>query len=85
LIETPEDVDGVLELCHVLIKDQPAATLPAANGEVSSPSDRRAPQMQQPMAEDMAEEQGWVSRMIHLFKCGDLDVQYEVREPDGHL
>ena len=33
IIESPEDVDGVLELCHVLIRDQTdSATRPAAGG-----------------------------------------------------
>jgi vacuolar protein sorting-associated protein 35 len=26
----------------------------------------------------MAEEQGWVARMVHLFKSEDLAVQFEV-------
>lgn len=27
---------------------------------------------------EMAEEQGWVARMVHLFKSDDLRVQFEV-------
>lgn len=30
-------------------------------------------------AEDLAEEQGWVARMVHLFRAEALDVQFEVR------
>lgn len=76
LIETPEDVDGVLELCHVLIKDQPT---PAMNGEVQQLNERRPSHVQAlPMMEDVQEEQGWVSRMIHLFKSSDLDSQFDV-------
>jgi hypothetical protein len=28
--------------------------------------------------EEMAEEQGWVARMVHLFRAESLDVQFEV-------
>lgn len=28
---------------------------------------------------EMAEEQGWVARMVHLFKSEDLATQFEVR------
>ena len=52
---------------------------PALNGDVRSPTERRASQVQPAsLLEDMAEEQGWVSRMVHLFKSDDLDVQLEV-------
>ena len=29
--------------------------------------------------EDVAEEQGWLARMIHLFRAESLGVQFEVR------
>ena len=29
----------------------------------------------------MAEEQGWVARMVHLFRSDNLGVQFEVRFP----
>ena len=29
-------------------------------------------------AEEMAEEQGWVARMVHLFRSEDLEVQFQV-------
>jgi vacuolar protein sorting-associated protein 35 len=28
--------------------------------------------------EEMAEEQGWVARMVHLFRAESLDIQFEV-------
>lgn len=28
--------------------------------------------------EEMAEEQGWIARMVHLFRSDSLDVQFEV-------
>ena len=80
IIESPEDVDGVLELCHVLIKDQTDSNAPPApNGQqqVNTRDGRR----QGPYfieREEMAEEQGWVARMVHLFRAESLDVQFEV-------
>ena len=80
IIESPEDVDGVLELCHVLIKDQTdSGAPPAPNGQqqVNIRDGRR----QGPYyieREEMAEEQGWVARMVHLFRAESLDVQFEV-------
>ncbi|KAI6046979.1 vacuolar protein sorting-associated protein 35 [Pisolithus marmoratus] len=59
LIETPRDVDGVLDLCHVLIKDQ-NDTIPTSGSE------------------NLAEEQGWVARMVHLFRAESLDTQFEL-------
>ncbi|KAL0950492.1 hypothetical protein HGRIS_007303 [Hohenbuehelia grisea] len=80
IIETPEDVDGVLELCHVLIKDQSDTS----QNNTQNP----APQLtikeirrQGPYTverEEMAEEQGWVARMVHLFRAESLDVQFEL-------
>ncbi|KAF7437326.1 Vacuolar protein sorting-associated protein 35 [Pleurotus ostreatus] len=62
IIETPEDCDGVLELCHVLIKDQTDSANPNAQAN----------------REEMAEEQGWVARMVHLFRAESLDVQFQL-------
>lgn len=80
IIETPEDVDGVLELCHVLIKDQSdSATNP--NAPNSQQAHVREIRRQGPYfveREEMAEEQGWVARMVHLFRAESLDVQFEV-------
>ncbi|EDR08317.1 uncharacterized protein LACBIDRAFT_250191 [Laccaria bicolor S238N-H82] len=66
IVESPEDVDGVLELCHVLIKDQ------------SDSGAALAPNGSQTNREEMAEEQGWVARMVHLFRAESLDVQFEL-------
>ncbi|KAK2459757.1 hypothetical protein APHAL10511_008189 [Amanita phalloides] len=91
IIETPEDVDGVLELCGVLIKDQTdvsntrAASL-ASPGSVGlaathAPPNAKETRRQAPHfaeREEMAEEQGWVARMVHLFRAESLDVQFEL-------
>ena len=76
IIETPEDVDGVLDLCHVLIKDQSdtsGTSAPAVNGQQGRRQGSFFVER-----EEMAEEQGWVARMVHLFRAESLDVQFEV-------
>jgi vacuolar protein sorting-associated protein 35 len=86
VVETPEDVDGVLELCHVLIKDQSDSSGGGAGGAVGGvvhatqvhvkDTRRQGPYVVE--REEMAEEQGWVARMVHLFRAESLDVQFEV-------
>ncbi|KAJ7720475.1 vacuolar protein sorting-associated protein 35 [Mycena maculata] len=80
IVETPEDVDGVLELCHVLIKDQSDAGIsgPAINGTQGNMKDMRRHGPYSVEREEMAEEQGWVARMVHLFRADSLDVQFEL-------
>ncbi|KAJ7273426.1 vacuolar protein sorting-associated protein 35 [Mycena rebaudengoi] len=77
IVETPEDVDGVLELCHVLIKDQSDAG-PGGPGINGAQKDMRRHGPYSVEREEMAEEQGWVARMVHLFRADSLDVQYEL-------
>jgi vacuolar protein sorting-associated protein 35 len=72
IVETPEDVDGVLELCHVLIKDQ------NDSGPGPNIKDVRRMGAYQIEREELAEEQGWVARMVHLFRAESLQVQFEV-------
>lgn len=69
LIETPEDVSGVLSLCNVLVKDNKDSTI-GGGGRARG---------QQYDAREMAEEQGWVARMVHLFRSDDLQTQFDVR------
>lgn len=73
IIETPDDVNGVLDLCQVLIKDQLDSSIPGPQGAP------RRQGMHHFDRDEMAEEQGWVARMVHLFRPDSLDVQYEVR------
>jgi len=80
IIETPEDADGTLELLHVLIKDQSDSSPNpiTSNGQQLH---LREIQRQGPNfvgREEVAEEQGWIARMVHLFRAESLDVQYEV-------
>ncbi|KAF8584956.1 vacuolar protein sorting-associated protein 35 [Ramaria rubella] len=82
VIETPEDVDGVLELCHVLVRDQKDVGVGMASpGPQAHPKEGRRAVSQggPPMdGEELAEEQGWVARMVHLFRSESLDVQFEL-------
>ncbi len=86
IIESPED-DGVLELCHVLIKNKTDSALrgssgTGANGQVPIVNSTSGSVRRQPPhfveREEIAEEQGWVARMVHLFRAESLDVQFEV-------
>lgn len=83
IIETPEDVDGVLELCHVLVRDQKDVGVGmASTGPQAHPKEGRRVNSHGPHQvdlEELAEEQGWVARMVHLFRSESLDVQFEVR------
>ncbi|KAI0717512.1 vacuolar protein sorting-associated protein 35 [Cerioporus squamosus] len=78
IIETPEDVNGILDLCHVLIRDQAdAGTGPGAHSQpIGGKDPRRGPYHHE--REEIAEEQGWVARMVHLFRSENLDVQFEI-------
>lgn len=69
-LETPEDVSGILDLCHVLVRDQVDVGV-----GVSTVGGRAFKQE----ASDLQEEQGWIARMIHLLRADSLDVQNEVR------
>jgi len=69
-LESPEDVSGILDLCHVLVRDQADVGV-----GVSSIGGRAFKQENA----DLQEEQGWIARMIHLLRADSLDVQFEVR------
>jgi len=80
VIEAPEDVNGVLELCHVLIKDQSdTAGINGVPPPVMRDTRRQPPYTLE--SEELAEEQGWIARMVHLFRAESLDVQFEVCPP----
>ena len=87
IIESPEDVDGVLKLCHVLIKDQTdsaprGSSGTGANGQAPIVNSTSGSVRRQPPhfveREEIAEEQGWVARMVHFIRADSLDVQFEV-------
>ncbi|KDN42178.1 vacuolar protein sorting-associated protein 35 [Tilletiaria anomala UBC 951] len=109
IMSTPEDVDGVLQLCATLVKNQRdtviggmghGAPLPgyaAGPGYNYHTQDPRFVRQQQqhpgmhsghPAAnryaqaqhdlEEMAEEQGWMARLVHLFRSDDLETQFSL-------
>lgn len=85
LIENPEDVKGILDLCHVLVRDQTdkttISTTSTLGSGLRSPNVGAASRGQQNYdMEEMAEEQGWIARMVHLFRVEDLEIQFKVSE-----
>ncbi|KAF8928415.1 Vacuolar protein sorting-associated protein 35 [Dissophora ornata] len=72
IISSPEDVNGILEICAVMIRDQ------KDGGHNSSPfrsarNNRNESGSVDP--EEFAEEQGQLARIIHLFKSDSADTQ----------
>lgn len=88
ILSTPEDVDGILELCMPLVKDQRdggnalysgAGQDGRQQGQFGYDNRNRARQAQLQMQqqydlEEIAEEQGWLARMIHLFRVEDEEI-----------
>lgn len=58
----------------MLVRDQKDSTLGGGAPGGGSGAGRRV----QVDWREMAEEQGWVARMVHLFRSDDLGVQFEV-------
>ncbi|POW10606.1 hypothetical protein PSTT_05997 [Puccinia striiformis] len=77
-IADPVDCKGVLDMCHVLVRDQRDAGvgMPTQMGHRQAMGSR-GQQTYDP--EEMAEEQGWLARMVHLLHNDDLDVHAKVR------
>ncbi|GAA5930686.1 retromer subunit VPS35 [Sporobolomyces koalae] len=107
VIDTREDVEGILELCHVLVRDQKdrptagravgmdrsmsggggggiAGYIPqfGQGAGYGSSAQQQQQQLQQRGLgqgydrEEMAEEQGWIARMVQLFRAENLDTQF---------
>lgn len=85
IISEPEDVNGVLEMCDVLIRDQKdAPVITAAQSPAYGNLRNRKTEFASPEQEELAEEQGWLARMVHLLRSDDEDKQFLVNN-DGHL
>ena len=81
IISTPEMVKAVFDLCHVLVRDQRDAGvgMPMAHpGQLQRSYSSRPGGQPAYDVEEMSEEQGWLARMIHLFRSDDLAVQFEL-------
>ncbi|KAH8551312.1 vacuolar protein sorting-associated protein 35 [Umbelopsis sp. PMI_123] len=78
IISEPEDVNGVLEMCDVLIRDQKdAPVVTAVQSPVAYGNTRnRKAEFISPEQEELAEEQGWLARIIHLLRSDDEDKQF---------
>lgn len=104
ILSTPEDVDGVLDLCSTLVKDQRDSLGAGSSmghlyggqggaGGGSYYDGRGGPRGQGRMGpggmagpsrhdlEEIAEEQGWLARMIHLFQA--QPTRPDTRETDA--
>lgn len=91
VLPTPEDVDGILDLCETLVKDQRDGVSShhhnynpygVAARQGGRPGQMGAGPSRQDL-EEIAEEQGWLARMIHLFQAApgeeDEETQLETQ------
>jgi vacuolar protein sorting-associated protein 35 len=67
IISTPEDVEGVLSLIRVLVKEGlQTSPMPGSNSRSAE-------------SEETIEEQGWLARMVHLFTNKDsAETDFEI-------
>ncbi|KLU89954.1 vacuolar protein sorting-associated protein 35 [Magnaporthiopsis poae ATCC 64411] len=70
LISTPEQLENVLEIMKVLIKE--GSHPPAGYPGVVQPRQRATE------TEETMEEQGWLARMVHLLHSEDNDTQFRL-------
>lgn len=79
IIDIPEDVHGILDLCDVLLRDQkdaPSTSAPAQQNSYGGM--RQKPAELSYEQEEYVEKQGLLARMIHLFKSDNEDTQFLV-------
>jgi vacuolar protein sorting-associated protein 35 len=70
-IQQVDDVKGVLQLCQDLVKDTSMEDRPGASAQVSKHSLTH-------QYTAVAEEQGWLARIVHLFVAEDLGTHLAV-------
>lgn len=68
-IATPENLQGVLEIVKVLIKEG----MQQPSGYPGGPARRAATE-----TDETIEEQGWLARMVHLMRGEDANTQFKV-------
>ena len=68
-ITSPENLEGVLEILRVLIKEGS----PRASGYPGLASQRRNAE-----TDETIEEQGWLARIVHLLRGSDNDTQFKL-------
>ncbi|KAI8140334.1 vacuolar protein sorting-associated protein 35 [Fennellomyces sp. T-0311] len=73
IISSPEDVHDILELCDVLLRDQKDAPVGAVPTSPMYGVRGRTMSLEQ---EEFAEEQGWMAKLVHLFRSDNDDTQF---------
>ncbi|RCH82511.1 Vacuolar protein sorting-associated protein 35, partial [Rhizopus stolonifer] len=76
MIDIPEDVHGILDLCDVLLRDQKDSPVPASAASQNSYGGRQRAGSLSYEQEEFAEKQGLLARMIHLFRSNSEDTQF---------
>lgn len=69
-VTTVENLDSVLEILKVLIKEG----IQQASGYPGGPIQRKAME-----TDETIEEQGWLAKLVHLIQGSDNDTQFKVR------
>ncbi|GAA5797062.1 vacuolar protein sorting-associated protein 35 [Helicostylum pulchrum] len=76
IIDIPEDVHGILDLCDVLLRDQKDASASSVTQQTGYSSMRQKPSELTFEQEEFIEKQGLLARMVHLFKSDNEDTQF---------
>ncbi|KAF7732871.1 Vacuolar protein sorting-associated protein 35 [Apophysomyces ossiformis] len=78
IISTPEDVQCVLDLCGVMLRDQKDAPMTSmATSQMYGPGrGRKAAEISRIEQDELAEEQGCIAKLIHLFRSNEEDTQF---------
>ncbi|KAL0075946.1 vacuolar protein sorting-associated protein 35 [Phycomyces blakesleeanus] len=72
LLTVPEHIQGILELCEVMLRDQkdaPSASTSSYNGRGNSTDSTAEHEL-------YVEEQTWIAKLVHLFVSPDEDTQF---------
>ena len=70
-METPENVEGVLEILKVLVKEG----MQQPTGYPGVQTQRRGME-----TDETIEEQGWLARIVHMIQSPDNDTQFKVSQ-----
>ncbi|OAD73630.1 hypothetical protein PHYBLDRAFT_177503 [Phycomyces blakesleeanus NRRL 1555(-)] len=77
IISSPAEVHGILDLCDVILREQKDAPMASA-----TPTPMYGNSMDRKTAftsledEELAEEQGWIAKLVHLFRSDNEDTQF---------
>lgn len=79
IIDIPEDVHGILDLCDVLLRDQKDAPVSAATLQPTYGTRQKQSELSFEQ-EEYIEKQGLMARMTHMFKSDNEDTQFLVNK-----